>query len=94
MVEFAATRLGWFYGIALLVGIPALGGGAGFIFIAVITTPAMAAQKITNDLIDSGVECIMNFAPIKLDVPEHIKVENVDLSHALENLTYFAGSGK
>ena len=64
------------------------------IFIAVITTPAMAAQKITNDLIDSGIECIMNFAPIKLDVPEHVKVRNVDLCHALETLTYFVGSGK
>ena len=68
--------------------------GKKYIFIAIITTPAIAAQKIANDLIDSGIECIMNFAPIELDVPEHVKVENVDLSHALENLTYFVGSGK
>ena len=64
------------------------------IFIAVITTPVMVAQNIANDLVDSGIECIMNFAPIKLDVPEHVKVRNVDLCHALETLTYFVGSGK
>jgi len=64
------------------------------ISIAIITTPANAAQKVANDLIVSGIECIMNFAPIKLDVPENVKVEDVDLSHALENLTYFASNGK
>ncbi len=64
------------------------------ISIAIITTPASTAQKVANDLIASGIECIMNFAPIKLDVPENVKVEDVDLSHVLENLTYFASNGK
>ncbi len=64
------------------------------ISIAIIATPANTAQKVANDLITSGIECIMNFAPIKLDVPENVKVEDVDLSHALENLTYFANNEK
>jgi redox-sensing transcriptional repressor len=61
------------------------------ISIAIITTPAGQAQAVADNLIQAGVHCIMNFAPVKLNVPENIKVENVDLSHALETLTYFAG---
>jgi len=61
------------------------------ISIAIITTPADQAQDVADRLIGAGVYCIMNFAPIKLNVPENVKVENVDLSHALETLTYFAG---
>ena len=61
------------------------------ISIAIITTPADRAQEVTDKLVKAGVYCIMNFAPIKLNVPENVRVENVDLSHALETLTYFAG---
>lgn len=64
------------------------------ISIAILATPADAAQEVADKLIGSGIECIMNFAPVRLEVPEHVKVENVDLSHALENLTYFAGGEK
>jgi redox-sensing transcriptional repressor len=61
------------------------------ISIAIITTPADQAQGVADKLIQSGTHCIMNFAPIKLNVPESVKVENVDLCHSLETLTYFAG---
>jgi redox-sensing transcriptional repressor len=61
------------------------------ITIAIITTPADQAQGVADRLVQAGVHCIMNFAPIKLNVPENVKVENVDLSHALETLTYFTG---
>jgi redox-sensing transcriptional repressor len=61
------------------------------ISIAIITTPAGQAQAVADKLVQAGVYCIMNFAPVKLNVPENIRVENVDLSHSLETLTYFAG---
>jgi redox-sensing transcriptional repressor len=61
------------------------------IAIAIITTPADQAQGAADRLVQAGVQCIMNFAPIKLTVPENVKVENVDLCHTLETLTYFAG---
>jgi redox-sensing transcriptional repressor len=61
------------------------------ISIAIITTPADQAQIMADTLVKAGVNCLMNFAPIKLNVGENIKVENVDLCHALETLTYFAG---
>jgi redox-sensing transcriptional repressor len=61
------------------------------ISIAIITTPAGQAQAVADKLVHAGVYCIMNFAPVKLNVPENIRVENVDLSHSLETLTYFTG---
>jgi len=60
------------------------------ISIAIITTPAGQAQFVSDMLVKSGIHCIMNFAPVKLNVPEDVKVEDVDLSRALETLTFFA----
>lgn len=57
--------------------------------IGIITTPAGAAQDVADKLVKSGVEGILNFAPAYLQVPEKIKVKNVDLSMELETLSYF-----
>jgi len=59
------------------------------ISIGIITVPAQNAQEVAERLINAGVECIMNFAPTSLNVPEHVKVKNVDLSRELETLSYF-----
>ena len=47
------------------------------------------AQTVADILIDSGVECILNFAPASLNVPENVKVKDVDLSRELETLSYY-----
>ena len=39
-------------------------------------------------LIGSGVKAILNFAPIQLQVPEGMAVENVDFTVKLDNLAY------
>ena len=59
------------------------------ISIGIITVPAESAQEVTNKLISSGVECILNFAPTSLNVPEKIKIKDVDLSRELEALSYY-----
>lgn len=59
------------------------------ISIGIITVSSANAQEVANNLIKSGVECILNFAPIVLNVPDNIKVKNVDLSKELETLSYF-----
>ena len=59
------------------------------ISIGVVATPAEAAQEMAERLISSGVECILNFAPASLNVPENVKVKDVDLSRELETLSYF-----
>lgn len=57
--------------------------------IGVITVPAKEAQGVADELVDAGVECILNFAPLSLDVPDDVKVKDVDLSRELEILSYF-----
>jgi redox-sensing transcriptional repressor len=56
--------------------------------IGVIATPAGRAQAVAQSLIEAGVKAILNFAPIQLQVPEGISVENVDFTVKLDNLAY------
>ncbi|MFN0077932.1 MAG: redox-sensing transcriptional repressor Rex [Prosthecobacter sp.] len=56
---------------------------------AILTVPANNAQSVTNDLVQHGIQAILNFSPTVLDVPEHVVVNSVDLAVELENLSYF-----
>jgi redox-sensing transcriptional repressor len=56
---------------------------------AIVTVPASAAQEVTNTLVQWGITGILNFAPLVLDVPEPVVVNNVNLAIELENLSYF-----
>lgn len=56
---------------------------------AILTVPAAAAQEVCNMLVQSGISGILNFAPILLQVPEDVIVNNVNLAIELENLSYF-----
>ncbi len=57
--------------------------------IGVITTPATAAQEVADKLAKGGVKGILNFAPMRISVPQEIRLKNVDLSMQLETLSYF-----
>ncbi len=63
------------------------------IFLAIITVPLGEAQEVADLLVESGVECILNFAPVSLSVSEGVKVKDVDLSRELETLSYFLDNG-
>jgi redox-sensing transcriptional repressor len=56
---------------------------------AILTVPATAAQVVTNQLVEAGIQAILNFSPTVLEVPESIVVNSVDLAVELENLSYF-----
>lgn len=56
--------------------------------IGIIAVPARAAQEVADLYVEHGIEGILNFAPISLNVPPHIEVRNVDLSVKLEILTF------
>ncbi|PRX21802.1 redox-sensing transcriptional repressor [Orenia metallireducens] len=55
---------------------------------AIIAVPASAAQEIANELVEAGVEVILNFAPVYLELPEEVTVRNEDLSIGLIGLSY------
>ena len=56
---------------------------------AILCIPSEAAQATGNLLIENGITGILNFAPIVLQVPDSIMVNNVNLAIELENLSYF-----
>ncbi len=56
---------------------------------AILTVPAPAAQEVTNALVQCGITGILNLAPLVLEVPEPVVVNNVNLAIELENLSYF-----
>ncbi len=53
----------------------------------IITVPAAHAQSVCEKLIASGIRAIWNFAPIHLDVPENILVQNEDMATSLAVLS-------
>jgi len=58
------------------------------ISIAVIATPAHAAQGVADRLVAAGITSILNFAPCVLTVPEGVDVRKVDLAVELQILSF------
>ena len=57
--------------------------------IVILTVPIEVAQKVTDQLVDAGIKGIMNFTPIRISVPNTIRIQNVDLAKELQTLIYF-----
>lgn len=58
------------------------------VIIAALTLPKSKATKIANDLVDMGIKALWNFAPVDLNLPEDVIVENVHLSESIMTLSY------
>ncbi|WP_241386486.1 redox-sensing transcriptional repressor Rex [Rhodococcus sp. CH91] len=56
--------------------------------IGVVATPDEAAQQVCDRLVRSGVRSILSFAPVELDVPEHVEIRRVDLSVEMQVLSF------
>ena len=56
--------------------------------IVAITVPKESAVKAASIVVNCGVKAIWNFAPVDLNVPEGITVENVHLTDSLMILSY------
>jgi len=55
---------------------------------AIIAVPDLAAQAVCDQLVVCGVLGIINFAPVILKVPDHLVVNNVNLSDEIESVIY------
>ena len=57
------------------------------IIVGVVAVPADNAQKVANDLVESGVRIIFNYSEALLDVPQDVAVHTsnpaVELLYAL-----------
>lgn len=56
--------------------------------VAILTTPAEAAQSAADRIVAAGIKGILNFAPTQIQVPEGVKVKKVDLTTEFDNLVY------
>lgn len=57
--------------------------------IGVIAVPAQFAQQVADKLVKANIKGIWNFAPVKMRVPEDVKIVNEDLSVGLSKLSYY-----
>lgn len=57
--------------------------------IAILAVPAFAAQQVADLLVEAGVRTVLNFAPVRIDVPGEVSVRQVDLSMELQVLCYY-----
>ena len=51
--------------------------------IGILCVPKNGAQELADRLVACGIKGLWNFAPIDLNVPEDIIVENVNLTESL-----------
>jgi redox-sensing transcriptional repressor len=59
------------------------------IHIGIIAVPEIYAQEVADRLVEAGVRGIWNFAPIKIKVPDTVRVINEDLSVGLSSLSFY-----
>ncbi len=57
------------------------------VHMGIIAVPASCAQEACDRLVASGIKAIWNFAPIHLEVPEHILVQNENMATSLAVLS-------
>ena len=60
---------------------------ANKILMGIITVPADQAQQVCDKLIACGIKAVWTFAPVHLDVPEHILVQNENMATSLALLS-------
>lgn len=55
---------------------------------AIIAVPDIAAQQVCDHLVACGIDGIINFAPVILKVPDHVIINNINLSDEIESVIY------
>lgn len=59
------------------------------IVVGVIATPAAEAQSVARTMVDAGIRAILNYAPITITVPPHVRVQYIDPVVGLQRMTYY-----
>jgi len=58
--------------------------------LAILAVPSTNAQDVAQELVAGGIKLVLNFAPVLLNLPERIKVTQVDIAMELEKLVYYS----
>jgi redox-sensing transcriptional repressor len=59
------------------------------ITLAMVAVPAESAQAVTDELVKAGVKGLLNYAPLNLSVPDHVRVQYIDPVVHLQRMTYY-----
>ncbi len=57
--------------------------------IAMLAVPAEHAQSVADLLVEAGVEAILNYAPININVPAKVQIQYIDPVTHLQRMTYY-----
>lgn len=57
--------------------------------LGIVAVPGEVAQEVVDRLVDAGIRAILNFAPVRPQVPDGIRCKSVDLKVELESLSFF-----
>lgn len=60
----------------------------------ILAVPGEEAQEVADRVVEAGVLGILNFAPVRLDVPEGVVVKSVDMAMELEALSFALTGGE
>ena len=56
--------------------------------VAILAVPSNQAQDVADQLVAAGVRGILNFAPVRLQTPDSVYVENVDIAASAEKVLF------
>jgi len=56
---------------------------------AILAVSAAAAQEITDQLVAAGIQAILSYAPVHLNVPEGVKVSYSDPVVQMQHMTFY-----
>lgn len=62
--------------------------------VAVLAVPGEVAQAVLDELMDAGIEAVLNFSPVKLRARPGVTVQNIDLTMELQSLVYYTSEAK
>ncbi len=57
--------------------------------IAIVAVPAANAQSVIDILVANGVKAILNYAPVAVHAPPHIRIKEIDPVLALQSMTFY-----
>ena len=58
------------------------------ISIAIVAVPVGYTQGVIDTLVECGVRAILNYAPTSPQVPDGVRIRNIDPVIALQSMTY------
>jgi redox-sensing transcriptional repressor len=57
--------------------------------VAMVATPAAFAQDVVDQLIEAGIQAILNYAPIQISTPQNVRVQFIDPATHLQRMSYY-----